>query len=105
MEHVLPQEFSNDYWMIRFSQEQHEKYKNNIGNILPISRSMNAQIKNSGYDKKRSYFERDSVFKLTRETAKKYQDWDLDVIKDRSEEIAKWALKEWRVSRDVYIMH
>lgn len=58
IEHILPQTADNDYWISRFSDfdEKQKKFlKGSLGNLLPLSSSINSSLQNDAFpDKKKT---------------------------------------------------
>lgn len=98
IEHILPRTPHKDWWD-KFSKEDHELYKDTIANLIPLSSEMNRALSNGVYLKKRSKILEGSMYKSARKTVEDYEDWDLEAIKDRSSEIASWAVGRWSQGR------
>jgi hypothetical protein len=94
IEHVAPQHLGPD-WRDAFSEKEHERTKDLIANLIPLSEQMNRELSNSGYEKKRPKFKADSMFKSAREFAAMYSVWTPAEIDSRSIELAQWALERW----------
>lgn len=94
IEHILPEK-ANEGWEA-FSKDQHEKMKNRLANLLPLTQQMNQELSNGPYKKKRSVYEKDSCFKATREFAKTNSEWTPKSIEDRSEVLCKWFIERWK---------
>jgi len=55
IEHILPQTPSNEYWKARFGELDNNQinYLNGtLGNLLPLSQSINSSLQNDGFDDK-----------------------------------------------------
>jgi hypothetical protein len=82
--------------MVRlFRGEEHEKVKDLLANLLPLSQEMNQSLGNSEYTTKRPIYAKDSGFKAARSFAEQYSDWNLKNLQERSEALADWVLKRW----------
>ena len=56
IEHILPQDPSEEYWQTQFSQYSDREIKylqSSLGNFLPLSRSANSKLQNFAYPQKR----------------------------------------------------
>ncbi|MDD4063603.1 MAG: DUF262 domain-containing HNH endonuclease family protein [Bacilli bacterium] len=55
IEHILPQDSTNEYWQQRFGEFDNNqmKYLNGtLGNLLPLSQSINSSLQNIGFNEK-----------------------------------------------------
>ena len=94
IEHVLP-ERPEPAWFTRFSKSEHERLKDTLANLIPLSEEMNRSLSNKSYDKKRPRYCKDSAFKSTREFASLREDWTPEALKERGNELAEWAVVRW----------
>lgn len=94
VEHILPEK-PDKKWFEVFSKEDHEKYKDLAANLIPLSSHMNIEISNKPFEKKKSKYLNDSMFKSARELAKEYNTWTKDDIIKRGGLLAEWAIKRW----------
>lgn len=95
IEHVLPETPSGDWWKY-FSKDEHKEMKDLLGNLLPLSPNMNSGVSNGPFSAKKERYEKDSMFKSTREFAKKYSQWTPVALRNRGRELAEWAVGRWR---------
>ncbi len=77
-------------------EQLHERYKDRLCNLIPLSSQMNQSLKNAGYEKKRKRYSEDSMFKSARQLAQKYKSWTPGEMTTRSNELAAWAVGRWR---------
>lgn len=99
VEHVLPQNMSDPYWTERFSAEDHQDWVHKLGNLTLLSGSKNSSAQNSDFEKKKIiYSERNKKvsFDLTKEICQK-QNWSVQIIKNRHENLVEQALKIWTI--------
>ena len=96
IEHVLP-ERPDPAWSTRFSKSEHERLKDTLANLIPLSEEMNRSLSNKSYDKKRPRYLKDSAFKSTREFASLRKDWTPEALKERGDELAEWAVVRWPI--------
>jgi hypothetical protein len=94
IEHVLP-ERPVDEWFKTFTREQHEKVKDLLANLLPLSQQMNQALGNRPYADKKTVYLDDSGFKATREFAKQYTEWTPVDLTARSKILSDWAISRW----------
>jgi hypothetical protein len=94
IEHVLPVK-PDKGWFNSFTAEQHDKMKDFLANLLPLSQEMNQSLGHSVYSVKRPIYEKDSGFKGARRFAEQFSDWNPDNLHERSKELAAWALDRW----------
>lgn len=94
IEHVLPRN-PDASWDDKFEKEQRPKLTNLWANLIPLSASMNVELANGPYSKKRSVYEADAMFKSARKFAQDHSDWTLEELEKRSEKLIIWALSRW----------
>lgn len=94
LEHIMPKKYC-DTWKGIVPKADHTKLKNLWANLVPLTSSMNNTIDQAPYEKKKSFFENESMFISTRELGKKYAKWDVNEINTRSETLAEWAVTRW----------
>jgi hypothetical protein len=94
IEHVLPDSPEKSWFKI-FTKEQHEKMKDLLANLIPLSVEMNKSLSNKPYKDKRPKYIKDSMFKSTREFANRRDDWTPLLLEKRSKELSSWAASRW----------
>jgi hypothetical protein len=94
IEHVLPVVPSTE-WDSAFSRDQHTGMHDLLANLILLSKEMNRELSNAGYEKKRPTYAEDSGFKATRKFAEAFPNWTPDAIQTRSEALAAWAVSRW----------
>ena len=94
IEHILPTSLSPS-WRIDFTDEQHDRYKDLLANLIPLSQPMNQSLGNSSYSIKRDKYLEDSIFKGTRKLANQNALWRPEHIESRSVELSEWILNRW----------
>lgn len=104
IEHILPQTPSKYYWQNQYRQftdEEVEMLAGALGNLLPLSQSVNSSLQNdSFYDKKttkagRRGYENGCHSEI--EVAK-YNDWTAENIYTRSKELLEFIENRWEFS-------
>ena len=96
IEHIMP-ETLNAHWRNVLGEnyaQLHAEYLHTIGNLAPMNQSDNSTNSNDPFEKKRPQFEASS-WKLTRDVAINYTDWNIESIKDRSKKLSELATKVW----------
>lgn len=104
IEHILPQTPSKYYWQNQYRQftdEEVEMLAGALGNLMPLSQSVNSSLQNdSFYDKKttkagRRGYENGCHSEI--EVAK-YNDWTAENIYTRSKELLEFMENRWEFS-------
>lgn len=109
LEHILPQTMSDGSWKERFSEEEHDRLINTIGNITLLAGSMTERRKSKNQsasnkpfvDKVKIYSGETnndglSAFRMTQEVAA-YKDWTPEAVERRTKLIVSSLLKTWDV--------
>jgi uncharacterized protein with ParB-like and HNH nuclease domain len=102
IEHIMPKTPTNDYWQSRFSsytEEQLNYLNGTLGNLLPLSQSINSSLQNDSFDdklqpkneKRRGYTDGShSEIEVS-----KYTEWTKDSIIDRGLKLLKFMEDRW----------
>lgn len=110
IEHILPQTPSNKYWRTRFKEfsSREKKWLNNsLGNLLPLSLSINSSLQNDSFDdkKKTKYDNKSKIIRNGYENGSyseielcKEDEWTADMIKNRGLRLLKFLEERWDVS-------
>lgn len=96
VEHVLPQNPENDWGA--FSDEEVDAMVYRLGNMALLSKSVNKNLGNSGFDVKKPVLA-ESQFELTRKIAEDNADWTPERIAARQKALAKLATSVWRIAQ------
>lgn len=103
IEHILPQCMGkHEYWISRFSPEEHERYRDDLGN-LTLTKG-NSSLSNKPYPKKKGsptsagYCYDQSVLQVERELASSWPDWTPESICQRRSRLLEWARTRWHVN-------
>jgi hypothetical protein len=94
IEHVLPVK-PDKGWFDSFTAEQHDQMKDFLANLLPLSQEMNQSLGRSVYKAKQPIYAADSGFKATRRFAEQFSEWNPKGLRERSKELAAWAVNRW----------
>lgn len=102
IEHIMPQTLSEE-WLKQLqkddSVEKHEHYLHTIGNLALTGH--NSELSNNTFaDKKEIY--RNSAFLETKALAD-IEEWNIDAIKERAENLIKIALEVWSLPTDIFL--
>ncbi|MFQ1692020.1 DUF262 domain-containing protein [Aeromonas veronii] len=95
IEHVLPQN-PDQAWFTSFTKDNHEKLKDTLANLIPLTEEMNRHLSNKPYIDKHDKYKSDSSFKSTREFANQYNDWTPITMEKRANQLAAWAISRWK---------
>ena len=100
IEHIMPQT-TDEEWEKYIGKEYEELYeyqrdevKNSLGNLCLISGTANSSLGNNPFEKKKNSYT--DVSALTRDIKEREVVWNFTAIKDRSNDLAKKALKIWK---------
>lgn len=110
IEHIFPQNSSNKYWKTRFKEfTKKEKMilTHNLGNLLPLSKAINASLQNDGFDKKK-LIQRNAEGEIVRNGYENGSyseievsseiDWTAENITKRGLVLLKFLEERWGVS-------
>lgn len=95
LEHILPQTLTKE-WKSDFSEEEHEKYLNRIGNLTILHGIPNKKIKNSSFQEKKKTYAQQTDIRITKDLCKEKK-WAKREIEGRSEDFAKIVSKIWNL--------
>jgi hypothetical protein len=107
IEHVYPQTPNDPYWEKRFpfdgrQERKKSMWQNSLGNLLLLSRSVNASVSNNAYPKKVDAYKHGSFSE--NEVAALYNHWTLKAIVARGEKMLEFLQERWQISFDEYGM-
>lgn len=97
VEHILPQTPTKFYWRNQFRQFTPVEIKTlsaTLGNLLPLSRSINSKLQNDGFEEKkeRGYYNGShSEIEVSKET-----EWDAEKIYERGIKLLKFMEERWK---------
>lgn len=101
-EHILPQNpDKKSQWWSDFTRADHESLRHTLGNLM-LTHS-NSAYSNHDYSVKRGTPEQSSAcyysgaMKQEQVLAKTYPTWTPDTIRERQDELARWAMRRWTV--------
>lgn len=104
IEHIYPQTADNQYWLDHFKDTDDEEKSfltNSLGNLLPLSQSVNSSLQNVSYTEKvkgrenfRGYNE-GSYSEI--EVANTYPDWEPENILQRGYTLLEFMERRWNI--------
>ena len=102
IEHILPQTMDRGgYWQARFSTEEHQHWVHDIGNLTLTydnSSLSNRPFKSTGNRGGKKEMYATSIL-LTEQEIAGFEDWTVEAIRQRREEIKQWAEQRWYVEK------
>jgi hypothetical protein len=96
IEHIYPQTPVDEYWKSRFdkySEEERNCLNGSLGNLLPLSLSINIKLQNDSFDKKketRYYKGSHSEIEVSH-----YPEWNAETILDHGNKMLDFMSKRW----------
>ncbi|MBQ3385504.1 MAG: DUF262 domain-containing protein [Erysipelotrichaceae bacterium] len=99
VEHIYPQTASDPYWVSRFGNyddNQKKRLTGTLGNLLPLSMSINSTLQNYSFDEKKTRSPRGySDGSHSEIEVSKYSQWTSEEILDRGLKILAFMENEW----------
>lgn len=99
LEHIFPKNPSAEWE----NQDELEEHLWHLGNLTMLGKRLNGTVANSGYDKKRAYYEKATELVMTQELAKKYPKWDVVAVQDRAKHLLPIILEVWNFNNTSYV--
>ena len=103
IEHIYPQTADNIYWLKRFGQYTENSIHyiaNTLGNLLPLSMSINSSFQNDSFDdKKDGKNNRERCYSngcYSEMEVATYPDWNIETIKNRGLDMLDFMAERWR---------
>ena len=96
VEHILPQTPTKYYWQNQFRQYSDEEISiltNSLGNLLPLSRSINSKAQNNEFDKKKELYINGSHSEIE---VSKLKDWTAEEIHKRGMQLLEFMERRWK---------
>ncbi|MPQ43587.1 DUF262 domain-containing protein [Clostridium tarantellae] len=95
LEHVLPRNAKDTYWLSNFNVEQRRNWANRLGNLVIINGAKNTKANNKAFAEKiEQYLSKKGDFAITNEV-NALKDWDIDILTNRHEDLVQRALDLW----------
>ena len=95
IEHILPRNAKDSYWVGNFKADQRRNWANKFGNLVLISGAKNTRLNNKPFDEKvEEYLSKKGQFKITEEVFKN-KDWNMESLEERHNTLVERALNLW----------
>ncbi|MGL5766589.1 MAG: DUF262 domain-containing protein [Sarcina sp.] len=95
IEHVLPRNAKDAYWVGNFKADQRRNWANKFANLVLIAGAKNTRLNNKPYNEKvEEYLSKKGSFKITNEIFKN-SEWTMEVVEERQNDLVERALKMW----------
>ncbi len=95
IEHILPRNAKDSYWVGNFKADQRRNWANKFGNLVLISGAKNTRLNNKPFDEKvEEYLSKKGQFKITEEVFKN-KDWNMESLEERHNTLVERALELW----------
>jgi hypothetical protein len=93
IDHVMPQNSTN--WEV--DQEEHGRFSDTWGNLVPLSSPSNSRKSNRNWEDTQVIYRDETIYR-TPKTIANLKEWNIELIKKRSADIAAWACQRWSAS-------
>ncbi|MGL5615307.1 MAG: DUF262 domain-containing protein [Sarcina sp.] len=95
IEHVLPRNSKDLYWVNNFKADQRRNWVNKFGNLVLITGAKNTRVNNKPFaEKVEQYLSKKSDFNITKEIFEN-KDWNMEILEARQKDLVSRALKIW----------
>lgn len=96
VDHLAPQSLKGS-WIDHFPKETEERQRllGLLGNLVPLSQSENSTKGAASWDEARTLLRNETIYRSARDVLDKYKSWGPSQIKERTEEMAHWAVRRW----------
>lgn len=94
LDHIIPQTLTAE-WAAVVNSDEHEKLVHTWGNLVPLSGSGNSQKGQQSWASVREFFRTETIFKSTKRIASQNEQWNIDALRKRSNELSVWAARRW----------
>jgi hypothetical protein len=104
VEHILPENPEDEYWLTRFNEDDRVEWTDRLGNLALLDGRKNSKAANKPFPDKKAYFFQKrhksknltlkSSFELTNEL-EGYSDWSMATLMDRHIRLKNEALLVW----------
>ncbi len=96
IEHIHPQTIT-DEWREKFGKKQDyiKRQTQRLGNLILLPPGVNSSVSNKGFAQKKALYKKHRHLKLIDEILK-LEDWNLETMEKREDNLIQWAIKEWR---------
>jgi uncharacterized protein with ParB-like and HNH nuclease domain len=98
VEHILPRNPKDRYWLDRFDDDARRKWTNRLGNLVLLNRRKNIIASNKPFKEKLEKYlssgAKESDFAIVNEL-REYDDWNLENLQKRHRKLIDRAIKIW----------
>jgi hypothetical protein len=100
IEHVAPRKpFGTEKYKVwteylDVGKEEYQDYKNRLGNLTILEERLNKEASDNPYEEKKTVY-KNSGYGMTEEIADKYEEWSIENIQERTEDMAEIATDIW----------
>ena len=95
IEHILPRNAKDSYWVENFKADQRRNWANKFGNLVLITGAKNTRLNNKPFaEKVEEYLSKKGQFKITEEVFKN-EDWNMESLEERHNTLVERALELW----------
>lgn len=89
IEHIYPQN-PNASW-----EKLPDSYKHRLGNLTIVTPEINSEASNKSYNQKKDIYNKENRLLNLQKIVQEYENWNINAIEKREEELIDWALSEW----------
>ena len=109
IEHILPQTPTHKDWIESFKEQESKNlkfFKGTLGNLLPLSHSINSSLQNDVFDAKKNakYNDKNEKIRMgysdgshSEIEVSNYESWDADSILDRGLKLLEFMERRWNI--------
>ncbi|NUY33009.1 DUF262 domain-containing protein [Paraburkholderia sp. JPY303] len=100
IEHILPQSRADQYWVERFTEDEHRLWIHRLGNLAMLAGRKNYRARNYDFPRKKEiYREREKTvsFDLTKGVCEQ-ENWTADVLETRQDRLIRLARETWSIN-------
>lgn len=94
LDHIIPQSLTQE-WLVAVDKDEHEKLVDTWANLVPLSGRANSQKGQQSWLTVRDFFRNETIYKSTKRLASRNEQWNLDSVRQRADELSEWAVKRW----------
>lgn len=103
IEHILPQDKSENCWSSIFNDEDHKNLLNSLGNLCLLSQELNSEAKNNCFAAKKSIYKsvnllhvKEFIYSDTEDVSTEIMNWTPEAIKQRTDKLLLFAEEQWK---------
>lgn len=95
IEHILPRNSKDLYWVSNFKADQRRNWVNKFGNLVLITGAKNTRVNNKPFSEKvEQYLSKKSEFEISKEIFSN-KEWNMEVLEARQNDLVSRALELW----------